>query len=261
MTILDRFTVADSVALVTGASRGIGRASALALAEAGANVVVCSRSAADLEPLVQQIQATGRSALALEADVNELDQLPGLIEQTITEFGKLDFLVNNVGGTPPKPLLDTSSRMFERAFHFNVTTAFELSKLAMPHLLAQQGAVVNISSAIGRMTDRGMIAYGTAKAAMAHMTRLMATECAPRVRVNAIAVGATETSALETVLDDNLRSMMEAGTPLRRLGQPEDIAAGVLYLCSPAGSYLTGKVLEIDGGLTAPNLALALPDL
>lgn len=261
MTILDRFTVGDSVALVTGASRGIGRASALALAEAGANVVVCSRSAADLAPLVTQIQATGRSALALEADVNELDQLPGLIEQTITEFGKLDFLVNNVGGTPPKPLLDTSSRMFERAFHFNVTTAFELSKLAMPHLLAQQGAVVNISSAIGRMTDRGMIAYGTAKAAMAHMTRLMATECAPRVRVNAIAVGATETSALETVLDDNLRSMMEAGTPLRRLGQPEDIAAGVLYLCSPAGSYLTGKILEIDGGLTAPNLALALPDL
>lgn len=261
MTILDLFRVDGSVALITGASRGIGRASAIALAEAGASVVVCSRTAADLAPLVDEVAAIGGSVLALEADVNELDQLPMLVERTIAEFGKLNFLVNNVGGTPPKPLLATSSRMFERAFHFNVTTAFELTKLAIPHLLEQQGAVVNISSAIGRMTDRGMVAYGTAKAAMAHMTRLMATECAPKVRVNAIAVGATETSALETVLDDNLRSMMEAGTPLRRLGQPEDIAAGVLYLCSPAGSYLTGKILEIDGGLTAPNLALALPDL
>ena len=102
---------------------------------------------------------------------------------------------------------------------------------------------------------------GHAEQPRAFLLELRVTECAPRVRVNAIAVGATETSALETVLDDNLRSMMEAGTPLRRLGQPEDIAAGVLYLCSPAGSYLTGKILEIDGGLTAPNLALALPDL
>ena len=128
--------------------------------------------------------------------------------------------------------------------------------------LSDGGSIVNISSAIGRLTDRGFAAYGTAKGALTHLTRLMATECAPRVRVNAIAVGSTATSALEMVLaDDNLRTTMETNTPLRRLGEPLDIALGVLYLCSPAGSYLTGKILEIDGGLNAPNLMLGLPDL
>jgi 7-alpha-hydroxysteroid dehydrogenase len=153
--------------------------------------------------------------------------------------------------------------MFEKAFHFNVTTALALSQAAIPRMLQRGGgSIVNISSAIGRLTDRGFAAYGTAKGALSHLTRLMATDCAPRIRVNAIAVGSTATSALDTVLtDDDLRTKMEQGTPLRRLGQPLDIALGVLYLCSPAGSYLTGKILEIDGGLTAPNLALDLPDL
>jgi 7-alpha-hydroxysteroid dehydrogenase len=159
-------------------------------------------------------------------------------------------------------LLDTSAAMFEKAFHFNVTTAFELTKAAMPALLETHGSVVNISSLIGRISDRGFVAYGTAKAAMSHMTRLVAADCAPKVRVNAIAVGSTATSALEVVLtNDELRTTMEASTPLRRLGDPLDIALGVLYLCSPAGSFITGKILEIDGGLESPNLALGLPDL
>ena len=124
------------------------------------------------------------------------------------------------------------------------------------------GAIVNISSAIGRLSDRGFVAYGTAKAALTHMTRLMAADLAPRIRVNAIAVGSVATSALETVLtDDALREQMESGTPLRRLGEPDDIALAALYLASPAGSFVTGKVLEVDGGLEAPNLALGLPDL
>jgi 7-alpha-hydroxysteroid dehydrogenase len=153
--------------------------------------------------------------------------------------------------------------MFEKAFHFNVTTALELSKAAIPLMLeGDGGSIVNISSVIGRLTDRGFAAYGTAKAAMSHLTRLMATECAPRIRVNAIGVGSTATSALEMVLtNDELRTSMEANTPLRRLGEPLDIALGVLYLCSPAGSYITGKILEIDGGLNQPNLLLGLPDL
>ena len=124
------------------------------------------------------------------------------------------------------------------------------------------GAIVNISSAIGRLSDRGFVVYGTAKAALTHMTRLMAADLAPRIRVNAIAVGSVATSALETVLtDDALRTQMEDGTPLRRLGQPDDIALAALYLASPVGSFVTGKVLEVDGGLEAPNLALGLPDL
>jgi 7-alpha-hydroxysteroid dehydrogenase len=181
----------------------------------------------------------------------------------MAELGRIDVLVNNAGGTSPRPFLDTSERMFERAFHFNVTTAFALSKLVVPHMLAGDGgSIVNIGSAIGRLRDRGFVAYGTAKAAMAHMTRLMAADLAPRVRANAIAVGSVATSALETVLEnDDIRNEMVEKTPLRRLGRPDDIALGALWLSSPAGSFVTGKVIEIDGGLEAGNLDLHLPDL
>jgi len=171
--------------------------------------------------------------------------------------------VNNAGGTMPRPMLDTSPGFLERSFHFNVTTAFVLSKAAAPHMLeAGSGAIVNISSAIGRLRDRGFVAYGTAKAALSHMTRLMAADLAPKVRVNGIAVGSVATSALETVLEDEaLREEMIRRTPLKRLGRPEDIALCALYLASPAASFVTGKIMEIDGGLEEANLELGLPDL
>jgi 7-alpha-hydroxysteroid dehydrogenase len=124
------------------------------------------------------------------------------------------------------------------------------------------GSIVNISSAMGRLTDRGYTAYGTAKGALSHMTRLMASDLAPRVRVNGIAVGSVATSALEIVLtNDDLRNEMVAKTPLRRLGETADIAIAALYLASPAGSFVTGKMLEVDGGIEMPNLGLNLPDL
>jgi 7-alpha-hydroxysteroid dehydrogenase len=115
---------------------------------------------------------------------------------------------------------------------------------------------------MGRLRDRGMLAYGTAKAALSHMTRLMAADLAPKVRVNAISVGSVATSALQVVLDeDSIREEMIRRTPLKRLGEPDDIALAALYLASPAGSYITGKVFEVDGGLEEPNLELGLPDL
>jgi 7-alpha-hydroxysteroid dehydrogenase len=122
--------------------------------------------------------------------------------------------------------------------------------------------VINISSVMGRVAGRGYLAYGTAKAALAHYTRLAAADLAPRIRVNAIAVGSVATSALDIVLtDDELRERMERTTPLGRIGDPEDIAAAVLFLASPAGGYITGKIIEVDGGLGQPNLDLGLPDL
>ena len=254
MGILDLFALDGRCALVTGASRGIGRACALALAEAGADVAIASRSPQDLEPVAERIRELGRVAVAIPFDVMDLDAMPALVQQTTGALGGLDILVNNAGGSFPKPLLDTSARSFEKAFTFNVTTAFELTKASVPAMLERGGgSVVNISSAAGRKADRGFSAYGTAKAAMTHMSRITAMDLAPHIRVNAIAVGSVATDALATVLTDDLRSTMEANTPLRRLGTPEDIAAAVLYLSSPAGSYVTGKVLEVDGGHSHPH--------
>lgn len=251
-----------SVAIVTGSSRGIGRGIALAFAEAGANVLLASRTQDDLDQVAAEVEALGAKAVTVALDATNLESLATLPAHALETFGRLDVVVNNAGGTMPRPLLDTSAGFLGRAFHFNVTTAFELTKAATPALLETGGCVLNISSAMGRLTDRGMLAYGTAKAALAHMTRLAANELAPKIRVNAIAVGAVATDALATVTgDEGLRSRMESLTPLRRIGEVDDIAAAALWLCSPAGSYVTGKVLEVDGGIEAPNLPLGLPDL
>jgi 7-alpha-hydroxysteroid dehydrogenase len=261
--MLERFRVDDKVAIVTGGGRGIGAACALALAEAGADVMLAARTESQLDEIAHQVEAFGRKAVTVQCDVNDNDATAALADRAMESFGRIDIVVNNAGGSMPRPFLDTSAGYLERQFHFNVTSAFVLSKAAAPHLLESgAGAIVNISSLMGRLRDRGFVAYGTAKGALAHMTRLMAADLAPKVRVNAIAVGSVATSALEIVLEDeDLRRQMVEATPLKRLGEPEDIAIAALYLASPAGSFITGKVIDVDGGLEAPNLALGLPDL
>jgi 7-alpha-hydroxysteroid dehydrogenase len=262
MSLLDRFKLTDQVAVVTGAGRGIGAATALAFADGGADVLISARTADQLDEVAAGIEQRGRRALVVPADLNEIDQVESLAGRAVDEFGRLDVVVNNVGGSMPRPFMDTSVGFLERSFHFNVTTAFALTKAATPALLESRGSVVNISSAIGRMRDRGFVGYGTAKAALTHLTRLMAADLMPKVRVNAIAVGSVATSALDMVLEDEeLRGRMEDGVPLGRLGDPDDIALAALYLASPAASWVTGKIFEIDGGLESPNLDMGLPDL
>ena len=259
--ILDRFRVPDQVAVVTGAGRGIGAAAAVALAEAGADVVIAARTRADLDAVAEQVEAAGRRARVVVADLSDVEEAAELAGAAHDTFGRLDIVVNNVGGTYPRPFLDTDTGFLEEAFRFNVSTAHALTRSAVP-LMANGGAVVNISSIMGRVAGRGFLAYGTAKAALSHYTELAAYDLAPRIRVNAIAVGSVATSALDIVLtNDELRERMSAATPLRRIGAAADIAATVLFLVSPAGAYVTGKVLEIDGGLQQPNLELGLPDL
>ena len=260
---LERFRLDGKVALVTGAGRGLGAAIARTYAEAGASVAVVARTESDLEAVAADVTASGGGALTLPADVNELAVLPDLVERTVGELGRLDIVVNNAGGTLPGPFLDTSAVSFERALHFNVTTAFELTRVAVPYLLRNKGAsVINITSAMGRLRDRGYVAYGTAKAALVHMTRLLAADLAPRIRVNAIAPGSIMTSALEVVLTmPELMTEMIAKTPLGRIGDPDDVAACALYLASPAASFVTGKVIDVDGGIETPNLDMRLPDL
>jgi 7-alpha-hydroxysteroid dehydrogenase len=252
--ILDRFRLDDKVAVVTGAGRGIGQAIALAFAECGAHVVCSARSRDEIEATAERVRGLGRRALAVTCDVNERTQLEHLVAVTVRELGRIDVLVNNAGGWPPKPALQTSEKYFEQALRFNVTSAFLLSRFAIPHMLERDGGtIVNISSAAGRLPMSGFVAYGTAKAALSFMTKELAIELAPRVRVTAIAVGSVETSALAPFLDEELRAKMESLTPMRRLGSVDDIALAALYLASPAGSYVTGKVLEVDGGLLTTN--------
>ncbi len=261
--ILDRFSVLGKVAVITGAGRGIGAATALALAEAGADVVLAARSLDQLEQVAKAVEAVGRRAYVVPADLMDLEAVGALAEEAYEQFGRLDIVVNNVGGTIPNALLDTDPAYLEQAFHFNVSTAHALTRAAVPHMLRHDGgAIVNISSVVGRVAGRGYLAYGTAKAALAHYTRLAAEDLSPTIRVNAIAVGSVLTSALEFVTSDEATMQeMTSKTPLGRVGEPEDIAAAVLYLTSPAGAFVTGKVLEVDGGLQVPNLDLRLPDL
>jgi 7-alpha-hydroxysteroid dehydrogenase len=261
--ILDRFRLTDRAAVVTGAGRGVGAATAVALAEAGADVVIASRTESQLTDVAKQVEAAGRRAVTVAADLNDLDAVAGLVDAARDAFGRLDVVVNNVGGTVPRDFTSTSPGYMERAFHFNVTIAHALTRAAVPLLLdSGHGAVVNISSVIGRVSGRGYVAYGTAKAALSHYTRLAAHDLAPRIRVNAVGVGSVATSALEVVLtDEGLRTTMEETTPLRRIGEPDDIAATVLFLASDASAYVTGTVVDADGGLDQPNLDMGLPDL
>lgn len=261
--ILDKFRLTDQVAVVTGAGRGIGAASAVALAEAGADVVISARSADQLAEVASAIEAAGRRAHVVVADLSDLDAVAGLAQAAKDAFGRLDVVVDNLGGTMPRPFEHTSPRFLTEAFSFNVATAHALNRAAVPIMLEHGGgSIVGISSIMGRVPGRGYLAYGTAKAGLAHYTRLAARDLAPRIRVNAIAVGSIATSALDLVLgDEAMRTEMEEATPLRMIGEPDHIAATVVYLASPAGGYVTGKVVEVDGGLEQPNLDLGFADL
>src|SRR5438552_6463746 len=234
MAILDRFHMDGHVALVTGAGRGIGRGIALAFAEMGADVACAARTEKQIEETVSAARALGRRAIAVPCDVTDSAQLERLAERTLAELGRIDVLVNNAGGFPPMSALDTDQASWEWCMRFNVTSAFVLSRLCLRAMLARDGgAILNISSAAGRIIRGGFVAYGTAKAALSFMTRQLAAEFAPRVRVNALAVGAVETSALRPFLSDDIRQKMEAMTPMRRLGTVDDIALAALWLCSP----------------------------
>jgi 7-alpha-hydroxysteroid dehydrogenase len=229
----------DRVAIVTGASRGIGRGIARGFAEAGAHIVGAARTVETLDEMVEEVRALGRRAIGLPCDVNDTATLDALVERALAEFGHIDILVNNAGGSPPTPLLQLEDQSFESAFHFNVTTAMHLSRECVRHMVrrGEGGSIINISSGLSWMVESGFVAYGTAKAALSHMI----------------------TDALGMFLNDDVRRQMEELTPMARLGTVEDIAQAALYLASPASSWMTGKILEIDGGTIASNWPIKIP--
>jgi 7-alpha-hydroxysteroid dehydrogenase len=263
--ILDRFTVTDQVAIVTGSGRGIGAATAVALAEAGADVVLAARTEEQLRKVAEKVEAAGRRAVVVVGDLSDTDLMASLAQTAQDALGRIDIVVNNMGGTMPRPFLDTSPRALEAAFHFNVSAGHALVRAAVPLMLeghAPGGSIVNVSSVMGHVGARGYLAYGTVKGALEQYTRLAARDLAPRIRVNAVAVGSVDTSALDIVMaSDELRTTMEKATPLGRIGDATEIAAAILFLVSGAGSFVTGKILQVDGGLQSANLEFELPDL
>lgn len=268
MGIRDLFDMHGRVVLVSGAGRGIGAASAVALADLGADVAVMARSEDQLESVAARIRALGRRALVLTCDANDADQVSAAVERTVGELGRLDSVVSVVGGSMPQPFMTTRDKDLRLAFENNVINGLRLVRLCVPHLLSATGdeygraSVVMVSSAIGHVVGRGYVAYGSAKAALDHAVELMAADLNPKIRVNAVAPGAILTEALDVVAkDENLRTDIERATPLRRLGVPDDIAAAVVYLASPASSYVTGQILAVDGGITTTNFNFPIPDL
>jgi 7-alpha-hydroxysteroid dehydrogenase len=249
MSILQRFNMNGSVAVVTGGGRGIGRAIALAYAEAGADVVLAARTLADVEAVAEQVRSLGRRALAVTCDVNDAAQREAMISQAREQLGRITHLVNNAGGAGPNDPLTLPVERFEEILRFNVSSAYALCQLCVPHMRdAGNGNIINITSGAARYAQTQFSAYGSAKAALTQLTRLLAQDFAPLVRVNAIAPGPILTDALNRVLPVEMREGMIKNTPLLSLGEPEDIAAAALYLASPASRWVTGKIIEVDGG-------------
>ena len=262
--ILDRFRLDGRVAIVTGAGKGIGRGIALGFAEAGADIVCGARTQADIEATAEAVRERGARALAVPCDVLETEALENLVSSALDAFGRIDVLVNNAGGTGPRAALETSERYFEMALRFNVTQAFLLSKLVVPKMLetAGGGSIVNISSRASDMVQTAFAAYGAGKAALNQMTRNVAAEWAPKVRVNAISVGGVDTDALTVVMQNEAaRQLFEAGTPMGRPGSVEDIACAALYLASDASGWVTGGVFQVDGGAEAPAIRVPVEPL
>jgi 7-alpha-hydroxysteroid dehydrogenase len=262
MTVMQMFRMDGQVAFVNGAGRGIGAASAVALAEAGADVAIRARTRSQLEEVAERIRALGRRALVLQANDGPGDDIAAL-DQAAADLGSLNVLVNVIGGAMPAAFTRGTDQALTDAFDFNVTGPIRMCRAAVPHMLAAgSGSIVNITTAMGHLVARGYSIYGTVKAALDHATRLLAADLSPRIRVNAVAPGAIHTDSLEVIMrNPEIKAAIEGATPLRRLGTADDIAAAVLYLCSPASAYMTGKVLDVDGGIQTPNFQMPFPDL
>ncbi|KEQ16842.1 SDR family NAD(P)-dependent oxidoreductase [Endozoicomonas numazuensis] len=248
MTHQDNFSLKGKTAIITGSGKGIGKAIALAFAEAGANVVCVARTQADIDAVAEQASQYGVKSLAVVCDVMDESALNALVVQTLEVMGQVDILVNNAGGARPGPAMSVSGEQLTRDFEFNVTTAFNLCRIVAPHLQAQSGSIVNITSAAARYSQKNFSSYGTSKAALDHLTHLLAAEFAPTIRVNAISPGAIMTEALEQFLDEASTQAVIERTPMKAMGKPEDIANAAVFLASPAARWITGKTLEVDGG-------------
>jgi NAD(P)-dependent dehydrogenase (short-subunit alcohol dehydrogenase family) len=246
------FSLEGRSAFVTGASRGIGRAISLAFADAGANVAVVSRSEDALEDTASEIEARGRKAIALVADVGDADAVRSAVERAGEAFESLDVVVNNAGGAPFRaPVAETRIDGFEKYVRVNFLSAVYVLQAAAPRLFESgRGCVLNVASVGGLSAAPGVGYYGAAKAALVNLTKTLAVEWAQHgIRVNALAPGWIETDMNALLREEPAsRDQMLGGIAMRRFGTPEEVASAAVFLCSDAASYITGEVLVVDGG-------------
>jgi NAD(P)-dependent dehydrogenase (short-subunit alcohol dehydrogenase family) len=251
---MDELRLDGKIALVTGASRGIGRAVALGLARAGADVAVCARDAGELAETGRAIEALGRRTLVVPTDVTDEAQVEDLAEAVVETFARIDILVNNSGTVLVKPLLDTETADWRRVIDTNLTGTYLCCRALGAHMVAQHaGRVVNIASVDGLKGSANVTAYSASKGGVVALTRALALEWARHgVTVNAVAPGYIDTAMSRQGLDDPAtRERILKLIPMRRVGEPSEIAPLVVYLASDAAAYVTGAVVVIDGGQLA----------
>jgi NAD(P)-dependent dehydrogenase (short-subunit alcohol dehydrogenase family) len=254
---LSQFSLEGKVALITGASRGIGEATALAFAEAGADVALSSRKRADLERVADRVEKLGRRALAVEAHLGRMDQLQPLVDRVVGELGRLDILVNNAATNFFSPAIDMEERAWDAVFNLDLKGLFFLSQAAARVMRDQGGGnIVNISSVSGLRVQVPTGHYSIAKAGVIMATKVMALEWAGyNIRVNCIAPGAIETRLFDAIFsllpEEQARAQKEQvrqRIPMGRVGEPREIADAILFLASDASSYMTGQTFAVDGG-------------
>lgn len=251
------FDLTGKVAIVTGARRGIGKGIALALAEAGADVVVSDISLEDCQKVVEEIEALDKKGLAIKCDVTQKLEVGEMVKKTVEEFGRLDILVNNAGIYAPKPFLELTEEEWDRTIDIDLKGQFFCAQAAAREMAKNKwGRIINIASIASGQVGAGVLAsahYCAAKGGVTGMTEALALELAPMgIRVNAVGPGAIDTAMTEDILaDEQVKKGMLARIPVGRIGRPEDIAGMVVYLSSDEADYVNGATIFIDGGYLA----------
>lgn len=250
---MDTASLLGKAAIVTGASRGIGRAIALRLASSGARVALCSRKLDGVEAVAAEIRLLGGDALALQAHVGHPEEVTALVERVLREFGRIDIAVNNAATNPHfGPLLSASEEQWDKVLDTNAKSVFRLCKAVAPYMEAQGGGkIINLASTAGLRPSPGMGLYGLSKALIVQLTQQLAVELgSANIQVNAIAPGVIKTRFSQLLWQTpEISERVLSHTPLGRFGEPEDVAGLALFLASPASDYVTGAVFVVDGGL------------
>lgn len=247
------FSLEGKIAIVTGGSRGIGRAIALTYAEAGADICVASRTAEDLEKVAEEIRALGRKALVVPTNVALKSDVDNMVDATIKEFGTIDIMVNNAGMNIMVPLMELREDGWDKVINNNLKSGYLCSQAVATKCMLEKksGVIINVSSIAGRFPVYQLGAYSVAKAGVVMLTRVLSWELSQHgIRVNGIGPGLIKTDLGEPVMDSAALSMMvNVGVPMKRLGETSEIVGAALYLASDASSYMSGQTIYIDGGV------------